>query len=254
MRTYGLIGYPLSHSFSPAFFSEKFKREKIRNAEYKLFPLKKIQDFPCLLDKESGLCGLNVTIPYKQSVIPFLDELDEIALRANAVNCIRIVHQKNKKILIGHNTDIQAFQRSLKKYLKPFHAKAMILGTGGASRAVMHALLNLGIDHLFFVTRQLGRGKPIVTMEYNRLSKDIMDEHKIIINTTPLGMHPDENACPPLPYRHITEKHLLFDLIYNPAETLFMKKGRARGATVVNGLEMLRLQAEKSWDIWNSGL
>lgn len=253
MRVFGLIGYPLSHSFSPQFFAEKFKREKIRDTEYRLFPLKKIDEFSSLLKQEPGLCGLNVTIPYKQAVIPFLDESDNIALKANAVNCIKIVKLENKKKLIGYNTDVRAFQSSLEKYLKPWHNKAMILGTGGAAQAVMQALLNLNID-LVFVTRQSAPGKPIITVDYNRPDKAFMDEYKIIINATPLGMYPQENTCPPLPYLYITPEHLLFDLVYNPAETLFMKKGKAGGAVVVNGQEMLQLQAEKSWEIWNSQL
>lgn len=251
MRIFGLIGYPLSHSFSPAFFSDKFEREKIRDAGYRLFPLKKIEEFTSLLKHEPGLCGLNVTIPYKRSVIPFLDELDHIALKTNAVNCIKISRQENKKKLTGYNTDVPAFQLSLQKRLKPWHNKAIILGTGGAALAVRQALLNLDIDHLFF-TRELIPGKPSAALGYHRLDKAVMEEHTIIINATPLGMYPQENTCPPLPFQYLTPEHLLFDLVYNPAETLFMKKGKAHGAAVVNGHEMLHIQAEKSWEIWNS--
>lgn len=254
MKTFGLIGYPLSHSFSPTYFSEKFEREKIENAEYKLFPLNKIQKFPSLLKQESGLCGLNVTIPYKEEIIAYLDKLDESAKEIGAVNCIKVEknrkQEKGKIKLVGYNTDAFGFENSLKKYLKIYHKKALILGTGGASKAVKYVLTNLNIEFLF-VSRNRFPGNCI---NFNSLDKKIIKEYSLIINTTPLGMFPSEKTYPSIPYQYITEEHLLFDLVYNPSETLFMNKGKSRGATVMNGFEMLRLQAEKSWEIWNNAV
>lgn len=260
-KIFGLIGYPLSHSFSPQYFEKKFQTEKITDAEYKLFPLENINDFPQLLKKNSALCGLNVTIPHKEKIIPFLDELDETARKVKAVNCIKILKMPNgKRKTKGFNTDVFGFENSLKKYLKPHHKNALILGTGGASKAVAYVLKKLKIN-FFFVSRTIEtkrKSRSSETINYKKIDLHILQTHLLIINTTPLGMHFNNKYSifniqhPPIPYQFLTSQHLLFDLIYNPPETLFLKYGKEKGATVVNGLEMLKLQAEKSWQIWNS--
>lgn len=253
MRIFGIIGYPLSHSFSPGYFKDKFQNEKITDAEYRTFPLAAIQEFPSIIKNIPGICGLNVTIPYKETIIPYLDKLHGVANEIKAVNCIKIT-RGNK--MIGFNTDVHGFENSIQKYLKPHHTKALILGTGGASKAIAYVLKKLNLPFVF-VTRTKVSAVQTNLLNYDRISGLLVRDYALIINTTPLGMYgsaTDEeykNSCPPLPYGHFTEKHLLFDLVYNPAETLFLKKGKMMGATVVNGLEMLHLQAEKCWELWN---
>ncbi len=242
MRVFGLIGYPLSHSFSKGFFADKFRQEGVSDCIYENFPLDDISQFPALLEQQPDLCGLNVTIPYKEAVLPFLDELSPAAEQIKAVNCIQF-HEGTK---IGFNTDVTGFKRSLQPLLKPHHTHALVLGTGGAAKAVMFVLQELNIPHAV-VSRSSAPG----TLTYEALDKDIMEGHTIIINTSPLGMHPQVETAPAIPYELIGKRHLLYDLIYNPAETLFLQKGAARGATIKNGHEMLVLQAEASWDIWN---
>jgi shikimate dehydrogenase len=242
MKVFGLIGYPLSHSFSKGFFAEKFQKEGINDCIYENFPLEDISQFPALLEQQPDLRGLNVTIPYKEAVLPWLDELSPAAEQIKAVNCI----QFHEGIRIGFNTDVMGFKRSLQPLLKPHHTNALVLGTGGAAKAVMFVLQELNIPYTA-VSRRAHDG--VIT--YNMLDKDIMTAHTIIINTSPLGMYPQVDAAPPIPYELITKHHLLYDLIYNPAETLFLKQGAGRGAAVKNGHEMLVLQAEASWDIWN---
>jgi len=242
MKVFGLIGYPLSHSFSKGFFAEKFQKEGISDCIYENFPLEDISQFPALLEQQPDLRGLNVTIPYKEAVLPWLDELSPAAEQIKAVNCI----QFHEGIRIGFNTDVMGFKRSLQPLLKPHHTNALVLGTGGAAKAVMFVLQELNIPYTV-VSRRAHDG--VIT--YNMLDKDIMTAHTIIINTSPLGMYPQVDAAPPIPYELITKHHLLYDLIYNPAETLFLKQGAAKGAAVKNGHEMLVLQAEASWDIWN---
>jgi len=242
MKVFGLIGYPLSHSFSKGFFAEKFQKEGISDCIYENFPLEDISQFPALLEQQPDLRGLNVTIPYKEAVLPWLDELSPAAEQIKAVNCI----QFHEGIRIGFNTDVMGFKRSLQPLLKPHHTNALVLGTGGAAKAVMFVLQELNIPYTV-VSRRAHDG--IIT--YDTLDKDIMTAHTIIINTSPLGMYPQVDAAPPIPYELITKHHLLYDLIYNPAETLFLKQGAAKGAAVKNGHEMLVLQAEASWDIWN---
>ena len=242
MKVFGLIGYPLSHSFSKGFFAEKFQKEGISDCIYENFPLEDISQFPALLEQQPDLRGLNVTIPYKEAVLPWLDELSPAAEQIKAVNCI----QFHEGIRIGFNTDVMGFKRSLQPLLKPHHTNALVLGTGGAAKAVMFVLQKLNIPYTV-VSRRAHDG--IIT--YDTLDKDIMTAHTIIINTSPLGMYPQVDAAPPIPYELITKHHLLYDLIYNPAETLFLKQGAAKGAAVKNGHEMLVLQAEASWDIWN---
>ena len=251
MRTFGLIGFPLGHSFSQKYFSEKFKRENITDAEFKNFPLENINDFPKLIENNPSLRGLSVTIPHKQSIIKFLNEVDDVVKEVGAVNCVKIHRTSDigHRTSTGFNTDVFGFEKSLLPLLKSHHTKALILGTGGASKAVRYVLKKLGIE-FSFVSRS---EKPASnSYSYNDLSSEIISSHALIINTTPLGMFPDVNSCPPIPYQHLTEKHLLYDLIYNPEETLFLKKGKERGAQIKNGLEMLQLQADKAWEIWNS--
>ena len=230
MDKYGLIGYPLGHSFSVTYFNEKFQSENI-DAEYVNFEIPRIEDFPEVVTENINLCGLNVTIPYKEQVIPYLDELDPDTAKIGAVNVIKIIRQGKAKVkLVGYNSDIIGF-----------------LGTGGASKAVYHGLANLGIE-----SRYVSRSKrDAETLTYADLTPEVMAEHTIIVNCTPVGMYPKVDFCPDIPYELLTPQHLLYDLLYNPNETLFMKKGRAQGATVKNGLEMLLLQAFAAWEIWH---
>lgn len=241
-QQYGLIGYPLAHSFSPGYFAEKFQRENI-DAEYTAFPLPAIEDFPRLLSMRPGIRGLNVTIPYKQAVIPYLADTDEVAKAIGAVNCIDI----RSGIAKGYNTDVLGFEQSLVPLLQPQHTHALVLGTGGASLAVCYVLKKLGISF-----QNVSRNKKPGVLSYNDLTEEIIFMHPLIINTTPLGMQPHTDECPALPYNAISSNHLLYDLIYNPAETRFLSLGKAQGAAIKNGLEMLHLQAEASWHIWNS--
>jgi shikimate dehydrogenase len=244
MRYFGLIGYPLGHSFSKKFFTEKFERENI-DARYDLYELENIELFKSLKNKPE-LCGLNVTIPYKEKVIPFLDELDDTAAKIGAVNVIKFTRKGANLTLRGYNSDAIGFESALKPYLKPYHTQALILGTGGASKAINYILLKLGIE-TNFVSRTASSEK----YTYAQLNKSIIDNNLLIINATPVGTFPHINECPDIPYEFLTEKHFLFDVVYNPAETLFMKKGKENGATVINGEGMLTGQAIAAWEIWN---
>ena len=247
MKKYGLIGYPLGHSFSKNFFNEKFQSENI-DAEYVNFEIPSIDEFPNIIQMSPHLSGLNVTIPYKEQIIPYLDELDKDAAAIGAVNVIKPIHDAKGKIkLIGYNSDIIGFTRSIESLLEPHHQKALILGTGGASKAVHHGLIQLGLETTF-VSR---KPKNASTLAYTDLTPEVMDEYKVIVNCTPVGMYPRADECPEIPYQLLTPKHLLYDLLYNPSTTLFMKKGAENGAMVKNGLEMLLLQAFAAWDIWN---
>jgi shikimate dehydrogenase len=244
IRQFGLIGYPLGHSFSKGYFSQKFKAENITNAQYNNYPLEQIIEFESLLEKGGQLSGLNVTIPYKEQIIPFLDELDDKALAIGAVNTIRFQEGKT----IGYNTDVYGFVESLAPLLKSNNQmKALILGTGGASKAVAFGLQELDIPFLF-----VSGSKKEHTISYEALNFETVASHQLIVNTTPLGMFPNVNQCPPIAYGAISSEHILYDLVYNPEETLFLKRGKQQGATIKNGLEMLHLQAEKAWEIWNS--
>lgn len=236
-KTYGLIGRNIAYSFSPKYFTAKFERENIP-AEYKLFDLAEISEVENLL--KSGISGLNVTIPYKQEVIPFLDEITGAANEINAVNTIQL---KNGKC-IGHNTDVIGFRDSIAPLLKEHHRKALILGTGGASKAVKYVFSELDIAFKV-VSRSLG------DFTYDELTPEIVEAYQIIVNCTPLGTSPNVDKCPDLPYDAITSQHLAYDLIYNPSETKFLQQAKAQGATIKNGLEMLEKQAEAAWDIWN---
>ena len=244
MDQYGLIGYPLGHSFSKKYFSEKFKREKIQ-AEYLNFEIESISNLKDLLQTHPQLQGLNVTIPYKKEILPFLNRIDSEAKKIGAVNTIKISREGSQIKLKGYNTDIIGFEDSLKNHLKPHHDKALILGTGGASLAVKFILDKLNIPFKF-----VSRGENPNAITYESLSAKAMKEHTLIINCTPLGTFPNVDEAPEIPYEELSDKHFLFDLVYNPAETLFMKLGKERGATVQNGLPMLEGQAEAAWDIW----
>lgn len=245
MKKYGLIGYPLGHSFSKNFFNEKFHSEDI-DAEYVNFEIPSIQELTSVLLANPDLAGLNVTIPYKEQVIPYLDELDKDAAAIGAVNVIKIAHQKGKVRLTGYNSDVLGFTQSIEPLLEPQHKKALILGTGGASKAVAYGLKKLGLEYKF-VSRSVHEGM----LTYDRLTPEIMEEYKVIVNCTPVGMYPRADEYPDIPYQYLTPNHLLYDLLYNPDTTLFMKKGADKGAITKNGLEMLLLQAFGAWDIWN---
>ncbi|MEX0810588.1 MAG: shikimate dehydrogenase [Chitinophagales bacterium] len=239
--TYGLIGKKLSHSFSQSFFLKKFKGEN-RAARYLNFELETIAEFEKLISNNPGLKGLNVTIPYKEAIIPYLNHVSSAAKEIGAVNTIQFKFGQ----LIGHNTDVIGFEKSIKPLLDDKHQKALVLGTGGAARAVAYVLGKLKIDYQF-VSRKASKN----AIFYGDLTKESILEHKLIINSTPLGMLPNVDEAPKIPYEAIGTEHLLYDLIYNPAETLFLKKGQAQGAQIKNGLEMLELQALAAWSIWN---
>jgi shikimate dehydrogenase len=251
LRQFGLIGYPLSHSFSQKFFTEKFLQENIVNANYDNFPIPSIESFAALWKENPNLEGLNVTIPYKKEVIPFLQHSSAVVQEIHACNCIR----KFNNELYGYNTDVIGFEKSLLPFLKPHHTHALILGTGGASAAVQWVLQKLNIQYQV-VSR---RGNTLeensemkASLSYDQLSASVIESHTLIINTSPLGMYPNTNEAPNIAYDAISAKHHLYDLVYNPIETLFMKNGLAKGATVQNGLDMLHIQAEESWAIWNA--
>lgn len=244
MRRYGLIGYPLSHSFSKRFFEDKFQREGISDCAYELFPIASIDELSQLLLTHADLKGLNVTIPYKQLVLPYLSDISHLPERLLACNCIKIENGK----LTGYNTDVIGFENSFKPLLQSHHTKALLLGSGGAAAAVAYVLRKLGIEYNI-VSRTAGNGNALT---YAQVDESIVASHPIIINTTPLGQYPNVDAAPPLPYHALTAKHYLFDLLYNPAKTLFLQRGEERGAAVKNGEEMLVIQAEESWRIWNN--
>ncbi|HQH40378.1 MAG TPA: shikimate dehydrogenase [Bacteroidales bacterium] len=246
MRRFGLIGYPLGHSFSKAYFTEKFARENISDCVYENFPLSDIRALEELLDRHIDLAGFNVTIPYKEKIIPFLDFLDPVANKVGAVNTVSISRNGNTRVLKGFNTDVYGFEISLRKNLKPWHTHALILGTGGASKAVVWVLEKLHILYRF-VSRTPQKGM----FSYDDLNQTIITNHLLIINCTPVGMYPETHQAPPIPYEYLTNRHFLYDLIYNPDKTLFLANAERAGAFFCNGLEMLKLQAEKSWEIWN---
>jgi shikimate dehydrogenase len=240
---YGLIGYPLSHSFSPAYFKKKFTTQDI-DAVYELFPMEHIHEFPSLFEKHPDIRGLNVTIPHKVSVMPHLDEIDRMATEIGAVNCI-VIRDGIRK---GYNTDATGFEQSLNPLLQSQHTQALILGTGGASMAVAYALRQLGISF-----QKVSRNDQEGVLTYEQLTTDIISQYKLIINTTQLGMYPHIAEAPLIPYEGIDHAHLLYDLVYNPEESLFLSSGKEQGAVIKNGFEMLQLQAEAGWKIWNEG-
>ena len=244
MRKFGLIGLPLAQSFSKKYFTAKFGNEGI-NACYELFELQDIALFSDLKE-QADLCGLNVTIPYKEKVMAYLDELDPTAAEIGAVNVIKFIREGDTLKLKGYNSDAIGFDTSLSPFLKPFHRKALILGTGGASKAIDYVLRKKGIETTF-VSRTPKPGM----LTYSQLTDSIMSDNLVIVNSTPVGTFPKSAACPDIPYEFLTNRHLLFDVVYNPAETLFLKYGREHGATGINGEEMLIGQAVASWEIWD---
>lgn len=245
MDKYGLIGFPLGHSFSKSFFNEKFQNEGI-DAEYINFEIKGIDELPEVLATNPELRGLNVTIPYKEKVLSFLDYISVEARAIGAVNVIRVDHKGDDVVLKGYNSDVIGFTKSIVPLLETFHRKALILGTGGASKAINYGLKSLGLE-----TVLVSRFERPGTIQYKDITPDVVKEYNVIVNCTPSGMFPHYDECPNLPYEALDNHNLLYDLIYNPDETLFMKKGRERGAQTKNGLEMLLLQAFASWDFWN---
>lgn len=240
---YGLIGKTLTHSFSKKYFSQKFLEESLSYCSYNNYELKHINHFPALIKNTISLKGLNVTIPYKTEIIQYLDELDEASKKIGAVNTVKFYDNK----LLGFNTDVIGFENSIKPLLKEHHTKALILGTGGAAKAVEFVFEKMGILYL-----SVSRSKKDNSITYQNLNETILDQYSIIINTTPLGMFPNIESCPAIPYEYIGENHLLYDLVYNPDITTFLKMGKERGTDIKNGLEMLQLQAEASWEIWNN--
>ena len=244
MHKLGLIGKNISYSFSKTYFKNKFEKEQIANVSYENFDIDNIALFPSIMQNTENIKGFSVTIPYKEAIIPFLDALDETAKKIGAVNTIKV--SKNNQ-LIGYNTDCHGFKNSLKPLLKPHHKKALILGTGGASKAIAFSLKELNINY-DFVSRTSKNG---VNFTYDSLTDEIIKQHQIIINCTPIGTFPHVDACPNIPFGAINSEHILYDLIYNPEETTFLKFGKDHGATILNGLKMLELQAEKAWSIWD---
>ncbi|MDP2385529.1 MAG: shikimate dehydrogenase [Bacteroidota bacterium] len=251
MRAFGLIGKQLGHSFSKKYFEEKFQKLGITDCSYELFPIDSIANIETILASNPNLIGLNVTIPYKESVLKYLDHLDPSAEKTGAVNCIKINSETGKKVLTGYNTDTFGFQQSIKPFLEPQHDKALILGTGGASKAVEYVLKQIGVN-CFFVSRSNDESKENY-FTYGQINEQkITDHFKLIINTTPVGMYPDVDSCPNISFDSIGPQHLLYDLVYNPEQTSFLKKGKEKGAVAINGLSMLYHQADKAWSIWNS--
>ncbi|MBI9053104.1 MAG: shikimate dehydrogenase [Bacteroidales bacterium] len=248
MKLYGLIGKSLTHSFSLSYFKEKFIKEGIEDAYYNLYPLQTIDEFNQLITDSSELSGLNVTIPYKTEVIPFLDYLDNAAKEIGAVNTIKFNRENSKLKLYGYNTDCLGFWESLKPILNENHKKALILGTGGSSKAVSYSLRKANIQCLFASRNPIQEN----SISYDQINEQILQDYTIIINTSPLGMFPETDKYPNIPYKLVSSKHILYDLIYNPNQTVFLKKGQEQGAVIKNGLEMLKIQANYSWKIWNT--
>jgi shikimate dehydrogenase len=245
MTCYGLIGHPLSHSFSKGYFEGKFKELGL-NAEYRNFDFPTVEEAIDAISRTGGLRGVNVTIPFKRVVIPFLHELDPEAEAIGAVNTLRIVHCEEGLRIKGFNTDVIGFRESILPYLRKHHSKALILGTGGAARAAVNVLGKLGIS-----CTSVSRSSGAADLNYEAVTDAVVRMHQLIVNCTPVGMFPNVNDVPNIPLHSVTCDHLLFDMVYNPLETGFMRAGLERGASVVNGLEMLHLQAEASWSIWN---
>lgn len=244
MTSYGIIGFPLTHSFSKQYFTEKIEREAITDAVFHSFPLAQITELPALLKDNPFMKGLAVTIPYKEKVLKYVTRQSEEVAAIGAANCIRVRGGE----LTAFNTDITGFEKSFVRKLRPFHKKALVLGTGGASKAVQFVLKKLGIEFLVVSRKVNASGNKIL---YNQVTESIIEEYNIIINSTPLGMSPNEDGCPDIPYSYLTNAHYLYDLVYEPAKTLFLKKGEEQGATIENGFEMLIIQAEENWKIWN---
>jgi len=249
MKTFGLIGHRLGYSFSKNFFTEKFAKENLQEHEYVNFELDSIDEFPGIFEGDKTICGLNCTIPYKQQIMQFLDEIDPEAAQIGAVNTVKITSKDGKRYLKGFNTDIYGFENSLLPMLEAKHRKALILGTGGASKAIKHILNKLKIE---FVSASIEEQLFEKEIRYNQIDEQLLKEYLIIIQATPLGTFPNVDACADIPYQYISADHVCFDLVYNPEETLFLKKAKAQGSKTKNGLEMLHLQAIRAWEIWNA--
>lgn len=246
MKKYGLIGYPLTHSFSEKFFADKFSREKLSEVSYTNFPISDISLLPSLIS-DPELEGFNVTIPYKEKILPFLDSIDPVAREIGAVNTVRVSRKNDRTFLTGYNTDAEAFIITLRTFQPVFPSSALVLGTGGASKAVVHSLQKSGI-RVTLVSRRPEKGR----LTYSDLNSEVMGENLLIVNTTPLGTYPDTESRPPIPYHLLTERHCLYDLVYNPPETGFLLSGKDSGARTLNGYAMLVAQAEAAWKIWNT--
>lgn len=263
MRLFGLIGFPLSHSFSVKYFTEKFQREGISDAMYKAFPITDINLLPDLIKCHPNLHGFNVTIPYKEKIIPLLDELDETACLVGAVNTVAVdfstsleVTDRESRKLRGYNTDVYGFRQSIKPFLASHHDRALILGTGGASKAVEYVLKQIGVECVFVTRSSFGYAQSDnaaqrTILNYSDLNEHVMAMCKLIVNCSPVGTFPNVDAAPEIPYEFVTKNHFLYDLVYNPEETEFLKQGKAKGALTLNGMDMLKMQADKAWEIWN---
>lgn len=245
MRTFGLFGFPLSHSFSPDWFAEYFTQNKVKDAQYKLFPIEEVSEIIQLINKDSTLLGLNVTIPHKQHIIPLLNELSADAQEIGAVNCIKINRENKQVYTVGHNTDVIGFYKSIQPLLQNVHTKALVFGNGGSSKAVQVALRKLGIEY-----KVVSRNITSNAIGYQQLDFDILSSHTIWINTTPLGMFPNTDVCLDIDFNALSKNHLVYDLVYNPIETLFLQKCKSKGAQTKNGIEMLQIQAMASAEIW----
>ena len=241
----GLVGKKLSHSFSKKYFETKFQEEKLKNHSYDLFELDSIEKIRELFESDKNIDGLNVTIPYKESVLPFVDFIEEKAQEVGAINTIKITRKGQFLFTEGFNTDIYGFSNSIKPFIKSTHERALILGTGGSSRAVEYVLKNLGIDILF-----ISRNPKVNQLGYQDLNENVLKYYKLIVNCTPLGMFPNIETFPDIPYNFLDKTHTLIDLVYNPEKTVFLEKGEKKGASILNGLSMLQQQAEKSFEIW----
>lgn len=258
MRKFGIIGYPLGHSFSRGYFTEKFQREHI-DAVYEAFPMESIADFPALVAGEPDLCGLNVTLPHKQAVMPYLDCLAPEAAAIGAVNVIKIMRQDGRPVMKGYNSDYLGFRDSIAPAIEAMRGEqpleALVFGTGGASKAVAYALLQLGVPPAMVSRKpspyRLGDGTQIPSLSYDDLTPEVMASHRVLVNATPLGMSPRVETFVPIPYKCLTDRHLLYDLVYNPEETMFLRQGRQQGAKTLSGLAMLYLQAQGSWQVWS---
>ena len=245
MKLYGLIGYPLGHSFSKKYFTEKFRKEGITDCRYELFAIPSIKDLPLVINSNPDLKGLNITIPYKQKVLEYVNETTDAVKNIGAANTVKFDGNR----IIAYNTDVIGFENSLLQKLKPSHKKALVLGTGGSSKAIQYVLKKLGIEFLLVTRNQsLQQG----SINYSMIDEAIINDHQLIINCTPVGMYPNDNEYPQLPYKFLSSQHYLYDLVYKPEKTLFLKRGEERGATIQNGLDMLTIQAEESWKIWNT--
>lgn len=261
MRLFGLIGFPLSHSFSESYFTNKFAREGISDAVYKAFPITNINLLPDLVRSNPNLNGFNVTIPYKEAIIPLLDEVDTTAKAIGAVNTVirqsRGATESSGTKWVGYNTDVYGFRQSIKPFLASHHERALILGTGGASKAVEYVLREIGVECVFVARSSTFESAPSesrtnrTVLKYSDLNEHVIAMCKLIVNCTPVGTFPNENESPDIPYEYLTHDHFLYDLVYNPAETEFIKQGKLKGAMVMNGLDMFKMQAEEAWRIWN---